>query len=255
MRQPTTLAEFEDVLAEGKREGKTVVVDFTATWCGPCQRIAPTYAALEQEFRHVIFIKVDVDENQETARHCSIKAMPTFKVFREGKEAETMQVQYPLGQHRRPAALRRAGRIATARPVAFTGGEPGRSEGDGPEAHGRKVGHSRLRPDAWWRRTQCTAGCRERAREAAGRARNARALASSACARMCERVRARRAARAALGANARARDTHGGTYVVHPRVRSASASRHNQHSSARRAAAKWHSGPRAATTCCACVCL
>jgi thiol-disulfide isomerase/thioredoxin len=41
-----------------------VVVDFTATWCGPCQRIAPEFAKMAEEHKDCIFIKVDVDENE-----------------------------------------------------------------------------------------------------------------------------------------------------------------------------------------------
>ena len=84
-----TKAEFDALLA---RSGtRAVVVDFTATWCGPCQRIAPAYEALSKDLDHATFCKVDVDANQETAEACGIRAMPTFKIFKSGAEVETIQ--------------------------------------------------------------------------------------------------------------------------------------------------------------------
>ena len=69
-----TKAEFDAIVAGDK----LVVVDFTATWCGPCQMIGPKFAAMADEFPDVQFVKVDVDENDETAAACGIEAMPTF---------------------------------------------------------------------------------------------------------------------------------------------------------------------------------
>ena len=79
-KQVSTKAEFDAILAEDSN--RLVVVDFTATWCGPCQRIAPAYAKLAEEFTDVVFIKVDVDENEETAAACGIEAMPTFQFYK-----------------------------------------------------------------------------------------------------------------------------------------------------------------------------
>ncbi|XP_055055772.2 thioredoxin b [Misgurnus anguillicaudatus] len=65
---------------------KLVVVDFTATWCGPCQMIKPIFAAMSDEYTSVVFLKVDVDEAQEVASSCDIKCMPTFQFYKNGKK-------------------------------------------------------------------------------------------------------------------------------------------------------------------------
>jgi thioredoxin len=65
---------------------KLVVVDFTATWCGPCQRIAPVFVKLAEEMPDVVFVKVDVDENEETAQGCGISCMPTFQFYKSAKK-------------------------------------------------------------------------------------------------------------------------------------------------------------------------
>lgn len=83
------MEEFDAVLAEAG--SKAVIVDFTATWCGPCKAIAPVYEQLSKLFPEAVFIKVDVDQNQETAQKCGISAMPTFKVYKEKAEVDHMK--------------------------------------------------------------------------------------------------------------------------------------------------------------------
>ncbi|KAG8467076.1 hypothetical protein KFE25_000392 [Diacronema lutheri] len=80
--QLNTLAEFDACLANAG--DKLVVVDFTAAWCGPCQRIAPKVQELS-EMTDIVVVKVDVDENQETAEKCKISSMPTFQFYKHGK--------------------------------------------------------------------------------------------------------------------------------------------------------------------------
>merc|ERR1719498_398433 len=77
-----TKAEFDETI----KSDKLVVVDFTASWCGPCQRIAPVFAKLQEEMPDIVFVKVDVDENEETAGACNIQAMPTFQFYKDGKK-------------------------------------------------------------------------------------------------------------------------------------------------------------------------
>ncbi|KAJ8390319.1 hypothetical protein AAFF_G00108880 [Aldrovandia affinis] len=69
---------------------KLVVVDFTATWCGPCQSIAPFFKGLSEnpDNSNVVFLKVDVDDAQDVASFCDIKCMPTFHFYKNGKRID-----------------------------------------------------------------------------------------------------------------------------------------------------------------------
>lgn len=68
-----------------------VVVDFFATRCGPCRMIAPRLDELAQQFAdRVQFYKVDVDQEQTLASQQGITAMPTLKIFKDGKEIQTI---------------------------------------------------------------------------------------------------------------------------------------------------------------------
>ena len=58
-------AEFDQLLAKAGEQ--LVVVNFTAAWCGPCQKIKPKFLDMAREFAHVLFLVVDVDLNHETA--------------------------------------------------------------------------------------------------------------------------------------------------------------------------------------------
>ncbi|KAK0090587.1 hypothetical protein PV325_010553 [Microctonus aethiopoides] len=62
-----------------------VVIDFFATWCGPCKIIAPQFEELSKKHSSVIFLKVDVDENDEISATYEVSSMPTFVFIKKGE--------------------------------------------------------------------------------------------------------------------------------------------------------------------------
>ena len=90
VQQIATKPEF-DALIAANASSKTTFVDFTATWCGPCKMIGPVFEALAKEYPQACFVKVDVDENQETAQEHGVRAMPTFHAFVGGKKVDDMK--------------------------------------------------------------------------------------------------------------------------------------------------------------------
>ena len=64
---------------------KPVMVDFWATWCGPCRMLSPIVDQLAEERADAVFGKVNVDEQQELAAQFGIMSIPTVVVFKNGK--------------------------------------------------------------------------------------------------------------------------------------------------------------------------
>lgn len=75
---------WNSLLAEHKR----IIVQFSATWCGPCKRISPYFEKLSSEFDTLKFIKIDVDECGVIAKRYGVDAMPTFIAFVDGKKVD-----------------------------------------------------------------------------------------------------------------------------------------------------------------------
>lgn len=80
--------DFDQKLADAG--DKLIIVDFFATWCGPCKMIAPKLEAMSQEFTNVVFLKVDVDEVEELAQCYQISCMPTFIFIKNKEKIDTM---------------------------------------------------------------------------------------------------------------------------------------------------------------------
>lgn len=74
-------SEVSDIPTKG-----AVVIDFFATWCGPCKRIAPAFEDLADKYLGKIqFLKVDVDESPALVDQYGISAMPTFVFLKDGQ--------------------------------------------------------------------------------------------------------------------------------------------------------------------------
>ena len=77
---------FSDVISSG-----TVLVDFSADWCGPCRMLAPILDALAKELEgRVKVVKVDVDESQSIATQYDISSVPTLLLFKDGQMKHRM---------------------------------------------------------------------------------------------------------------------------------------------------------------------
>lgn len=68
---------------------KTVIVDFYATWCGPCKMMAPIMENIAEENENVKVIKVDIDKNQSIAMKYNVMSIPTIIVFKNGEPTKT----------------------------------------------------------------------------------------------------------------------------------------------------------------------
>jgi thioredoxin 1 len=66
---------------------KPVLVDFFATWCGPCQMLAPILKEVKDELgENISIIKIDVDKNQPLAAQYQVRGVPTMMLFQNGKQ-------------------------------------------------------------------------------------------------------------------------------------------------------------------------
>ena len=89
----TTDQTFEQDTAQG-----VALVDFWATWCGPSRMQSPVVEALSDEMPEVNFFKMDVDQNQETARKFRIMSIPTLMVKKNGEVVDQIVGYHPQEQ-------------------------------------------------------------------------------------------------------------------------------------------------------------
>jgi len=81
-------ADFKNQLKEAG--DKLVVVDFFATWCGPCKMVAPHMEEMSKNMDNVVFLKVDVDEVEDITEEYQVQAMPTFIFIKKGEKVDIL---------------------------------------------------------------------------------------------------------------------------------------------------------------------
>ena len=70
------------------KEKGIVIVDFFATWCGPCRMLAPVLEQVQQDVPSVKIVKVDVDDAEKVSKRFGIMSIPTMVVLKDGQEID-----------------------------------------------------------------------------------------------------------------------------------------------------------------------
>ena len=81
--------------AEVIESEQPVLVDFWAPWCGPCRVVAPVLEEIAAERQDLRIVKLNVDENQQTAAQFGVLSIPTMILFKNGSAAKTIIGAYP----------------------------------------------------------------------------------------------------------------------------------------------------------------
>ena len=93
LKHINNVAEFDEAIKEGK-----VLVDFFATWCGPCKMLSPVLEQLAESNPDLLVLKIDVDEVGPLAARFGIQAIPTLILFKDGRQVDKRMGYQNLNQ-------------------------------------------------------------------------------------------------------------------------------------------------------------
>lgn len=86
----TTRESWDEKISEANRASKIIVVNFSASWCGPCRQITPFYVEWSEKYPQLTFLTVDVDEIMEVSSMWDIRATPTFFFLKNGEQLDKL---------------------------------------------------------------------------------------------------------------------------------------------------------------------
>ncbi|PUZ58219.1 hypothetical protein GQ55_5G491800 [Panicum hallii var. hallii] len=86
----TSKENWDQKIEEANKDGKIVVANFSASWCGPCRVISTVYAEMSQTYPQLMFLTVDVDELMEFSSSWDIRATPTFFFLKNGQQVDKL---------------------------------------------------------------------------------------------------------------------------------------------------------------------
>ncbi|XP_028774678.1 thioredoxin H-type [Neltuma alba] len=86
----TSKESWDQKLAEATRDGRIVIANFSAAWCGPCKTVAPYYSELSEKYPSLMFLLIDVDELADFSISWDYKATPTFFFLKNGQQIDKL---------------------------------------------------------------------------------------------------------------------------------------------------------------------
>jgi thioredoxin 1 len=87
----------KEQLFELQKSGNKILVQYTASWCGPCRQLSPRLANISSSYDNIVFVKIDVDENMELAQNLLIRSVPTVIIYKGEEILNRSQGAQPDG--------------------------------------------------------------------------------------------------------------------------------------------------------------